>query len=164
MFAMNARGSFSLVGALMVLIVTVLSCSSADDNNDSQSAQDTGVSDFVVYQTPWCGCCSKWVDHLRENGFVVRTEEVTDIMRVKLKHNVGREISSCHTAVVEGYVIEGHVPADLIKRLLEERPPVAGLTVPGMPMGSPGMEGPYKQPYETLTFDRKGNTEIYARR
>ncbi len=164
MFAMNARGSFSLVGALTVLIVTVLSCSSTDDNNDSQSAQDTGVSDFVVYQTPWCGCCSKWVDHLRENGFAVRTEEVTDIMRVKLKHNVGREISSCHTAVVEGYVIEGHVPADLIKRLLEERPPVAGLTVPGMPMGSPGMEGPYKQPYEILTFDREGNTEIYARR
>jgi hypothetical protein len=129
------------------------------------SAQESRSLEVVVYKTPWCGCCVKWADHLSENGFSVATEEVTDLAEVKLRQNVGREISSCHTALIDGYVIEGHVPADVIKKFLKERPPVVGLTVPGMPIGSPGMEmGAYKEPYEVLTFDREGNTQVYARR
>jgi hypothetical protein len=136
-------------------MTSILSCS---------SAQEIRGPEMVVYKTPWCGCCVKWADHLRENGFVVVTKEVTDLTKVEAKPNVEWRISSCHTAIVDGYVIEGHVPADVIKRFLEERPPVVGLTVPGMPLGSPGMEAEVKQPYEVLTFDSKGRTEVYAKR
>jgi hypothetical protein len=142
-------------GALTILVIAAISCS---------SRRDATGPEVVVYKTPFCGCCTKWVEHLRENGFVVTTQEVTDLTQEKTSRGVGQEIASCHTAVVDGYVIEGHVPADVIERLLEERPPVAGLTVPGMPMGSPGMEGAHEEPYEILTFDREGRTEIYARR
>jgi hypothetical protein len=155
MRAASSWRNFAVRGAWAILVVAALSCS---------AARETGDAELVVYKTPWCGCCDKWVEHLRENGFVVSTEEVTDLAREKSRRGVGREIASCHTAIVDGYVIEGHVPADVIKRLLDERPPVAGLAVPGMPMGSPGMEGGYEEPYEVLTFDREGRTEIYARR
>ena len=141
--------------ALAIAMIAGTSCSPGEDPR---------TLEVVVYETPWCGCCTKWADHLSSNGFLVKIEEVTDIMEVKLRENVPFEISSCHTAIVDGYVIEGHVPADVIKRFLEERPPVIGLTVPGMPLGSPGMEAEYKQPYEGLTFDRDGNTKVYARR
>ena len=83
---------------------------------------------------------------------------------MKIKNNVPQKLYSCHTALVQGYVIEGHVPADLIHRLLKEKPPVAGLAVPGMPVGSPGMEGPNPQPYEVVTFDKEGKTSVYAKR
>lgn len=119
-----------------------------------------------VYKTPTCGCCSKWVDHLKAAGF--RTT-VTDMPQqsldnVKSKHDVPAEVHSCHTAVVDGYVIEGHVPAAEIKRLLQERPKVTGLAVPGMPLGSPGMEvsGVTAQPYDVVTFDAQGKKKVYA--
>ncbi len=143
------------IRAVAILILTTISCSSTGDTEDLEC---------VVYKTPWCGCCGKWADHLRENGFAVEIEEVTNLAQSKLSEEIGREIASCHIAIAGGYVIEGHVPADLIKRLLKERPPVVGLTVPGMPLGSPGMEADYSQPYEVLTFDREGNTEVYAKR
>ena len=117
-----------------------------------------------VYKTPECGCCKAWVKHLRANGFVVETMDMPDLSLVKQKYGVKPALQSCHTAVVNGYVIEGHVPADLITRMLKERPAIAGLAVPGMPSGSPGMEGALKQQYEVLTFDRAGHSRVYARR
>ena len=117
----------------------------------------------VVYKTPTCGCCSKWVSHLREAGFEVEANDLNDLSSIKSHYGVQRTFSSCHTAIVEGYVVEGHVPADVVARLLEERPEVAGITVPGMPIGSPGMEGPNAQPYEVLSFDKVGHTEVFAR-
>jgi hypothetical protein len=106
------------------------------------------------------------VDHLQANGFTVDKKDVTDArMRdVKVKHKVPESLYSCHTAVVQGYVIEGHVPADLISRLLKEKTAVAGLAVPGMPIGSPGMEGGKPQPYEVFSFDRQGQIRVYERR
>lgn len=95
-----------------------------------------------VYKSPTCGCCRNWVDHLRENGFDVVAIDTDDLAAVKTAHGVPRAVESCHTAIVDGYVIEGHVPSDLIAKLLTERPAIAGLAVPGMPMGSPGMEMP----------------------
>ena len=86
------------------------------------------------------------------------------LLDVKIKNKVPEKLYSCHTALVQGYVIEGHVPADLIQRLLKERPAVAGLAVPGMPVGSPGMEGPNPRPYEVISFDKQGRTSVYARR
>jgi hypothetical protein len=99
---------------------------------------------------------------LRDKGFAVTTEYVTDLIPLKARHQVRPELSACHTAVVEGYVIEGHVPAEVIHRLLDERPEVLGLAVPGMPVGSPGMEGSPAEHYDVIAFDRNGNTTVYA--
>ena len=118
----------------------------------------------TVYKDPNCGCCAKWVDHMKAAGFSVSVMDMPDLSMVKQKYNIGAELQSCHTAVIGDYAIEGHVPADLIVKLLEEKPSVAGLAVPGMPMGSPGMEGATRERYDVLTFDRAGRTTVYAQR
>ena len=120
----------------------------------------------TVYKSATCGCCKLWVTHLKDNGFPVKAEDVADLEAVKKKHGVPEALQSCHTALVDGYVVEGHVPADLIDRLLAERPQVAGLAVPGMPIGSPGMEVPGRPAdrYQVLTFDRGGRTGVFATR
>jgi hypothetical protein len=106
------------------------------------------------------------VGHLREHGFAVKTEDVADLREVQRRHGVPPGLASCHTGVVGGYVVEGHVHADAIKRLLRERPPVAGLAVPGMPVGSPGMEvrGEAPQRYRIMSFDRAGKTAVFETR
>ena len=106
------------------------------------------------------------MDHLRENGFEVKTEDLHDLRPVRTRYRVPQSLQSCHTGVVDGYVVEGHVPADAIKRLLAERPSVAGVAVPGMPIGSPGMEVPGQAPqrYQIMSFDAKGRTAIFDRR
>ncbi len=117
-----------------------------------------------VYKTPTCGCCSKWVDHLREEGFEVRTTDMADLTDFKASHGVPAQLGSCHTALVSGYVLEGHVPGEDVQRLLEERPPTAGLAVPGMPIGSPGMEipGSNVQPYDVVAYSNDGTTRVFA--
>jgi hypothetical protein len=117
-----------------------------------------------VYKTPTCGCCSKWVEHLRANGFSVRTTDMESTAPVQARHGVPTEVRSCHTAIVNGYVVEGHVPAAEVKRLLKERPRVAGIAVAGMPTGSPGMEMPGVQahPYYVVSFDRSGRIDKFA--
>ncbi len=115
-----------------------------------------------VFKSATCGCCTKWVEHLKSNGFAPTSTNVEDVAAVKTKHNVPRAVHSCHTALVEGYVIEGHVPASDIKRLLKERPAIAGLGVGGMPAGSPGMESPTPQRYDVLSFDKQGNTRVFS--
>ncbi|MEW8203258.1 MAG: DUF411 domain-containing protein [Candidatus Thiodiazotropha endolucinida] len=121
------------------------------------------ADDVVVYKSPTCGCCKEWVSHLRENGFKVTVHDRRNMDPIKRKMGVPRQLQSCHTAQVGEYVIEGHVPAADIARLLREKPPVKGLTAPGMPMGSPGMEGPRKDPYKVLTIQPDGKTSVYAR-
>lgn len=117
----------------------------------------------TVYKSPTCGCCTNWVEHIQQHGYKVSVHDVADMGPIKGQLGVGMALESCHTAVVDGYVIEGHVPAEAIARLLKERPQVAGLAVPGMPMGSPGMEGPYKEHYDVLAFSRDGQTQVFAR-
>jgi hypothetical protein len=122
---------------------------------------------MVVYKTPTCGCCTKWVEHAEENGFVVIAHDIDQARLDETKRELGVPAGriSCHTATVQGYTIEGHVPADLIRKLLAEKPRgVKGLALPGMPMGSPGMEGLIRQGYDVLSFDEQGNVEVYARR
>lgn len=117
-----------------------------------------------VWKSPTCQCCSKWVQHLRESGFNVNLHSENDLSPLKTRLGVPPALASCHTGQVEGYVIEGHVPADDIRRLLAEKPAVKGVAVPGMPVGSPGMEqGDQKEPYEVLTFDAVGKTATYAK-
>jgi hypothetical protein len=119
---------------------------------------------MVVYKDPACGCCEKWVDLMRASGFVVSVRNTTDMPPIKRRYQVTPALASCHTAITAGYVIEGHVPADLIHKLLADKPKVVGLTVPGMVTGSPGMEGPDPQPYQVLAFDAAGKTTVYAKR
>ncbi len=116
-----------------------------------------------VYKTASCGCCALWVTHLRQHGFSPRVADVEDIGAVKLRHAVPRSVATCHTALVQGYVIEGHVPATDILRLLQERPDVRGLAVAGMPAGSPGMEGPTSEAYDVVAFDKAGKLTVFAR-
>ena len=128
------------------------------------SKSPSDVTTITVYKTPTCGCCTKWVNHLREQGFQVTAYDISDLTPIKKKYGVPNALSACHTAIVDGYVVEGHVPADVILRLLKERPKVVGITVPSMPMGSPGMEGKYSEPYDVLTFDQDGKTQVYTSR
>jgi hypothetical protein len=118
----------------------------------------------AVYKSATCGCCAKWNDHMRTAGFTVNSTDLPDVAPIKDKHGVPPQLRSCHTAVVGGYVIEGHVPADVIKKLLRERPAVVGIAVPGMPSGSPGMEGSHVDSYNVMTFDKSGATKVYASR
>lgn len=120
------------------------------------------ATEIDVYKSPTCGCCSKWVKHLRDNGFTVRAHDVQNVAPYKIKYGVSQPLASCHTATVNGYTIEGHVPAADIKRLLKEKPKVTGLAVPGMPMGSPGMEGHRKDAYNVFSFDPNGNVKVFA--
>lgn len=121
-----------------------------------------GATEVIVYKSPWCGCCGGWVDHMRENGFSLMVREVEDLDPIRAEHGVTGELMSCHTAVVDGYVVEGHVPATDVRRLLQERPEAKGLTAPGMPGGSPGMEGAGKEPYNVLLFTEDGDTRVFA--
>lgn len=117
-----------------------------------------------VYKSPSCGCCGKWVDHLKANGFTVRAHDTNDMAQHKQRLGVPPGKASCHTAEINGYLVEGHVPAREIKRLLKEKPRARGLVVPDMPMGSPGMEvGHYMEPHDVLLVKRDGSTQTYAR-
>ena len=118
-----------------------------------------------VWKSPTCGCCGKWVEHLRAAGFDVQVKDSARMSTVKSQLGVPDDLQACHTAKVGGYVVEGHVPAADIVELLAKKPDVSGISVPGMPMGSPGMEVPSgeKEPFETLTFDRSGKTKVFAK-
>jgi hypothetical protein len=125
----------------------------------AQSRQPT----VVVYKTPTCGCCTKWVEHLQAAGFTVETQHRADLTSIRQQQKVPASVTSCHTALVGPYVVEGHVPASDVKKLLAEKPPVKGIAVPGMPTGSPGMEGPNPQQYDTVAFTEAGKTTVFAK-
>ena len=119
---------------------------------------------ILVYASPSCGCCRAWMDYLERNGFTVARQFVDDVTPIKKKRNIPEKLWSCHTAIVGGYTIEGHVPADLIHTVLAKKPALAGLAAPGMPNGAPGMEGPVKDRYDVIAFTSEGKTSIFASR
>jgi hypothetical protein len=119
---------------------------------------------MVVYKRETCGCCNQWIDHVKAAGFRVSAKDREDLVDIKQRYGITGALASCHTAVVEGYAVEGHVPADVIQRLLRERPEVAGIAVPGMPQGSPGMEGPVHERYNVIAFDGRGGMRVYESR
>ena len=128
----------------------------------SSPSQQSGPV-VTVFKNPTCGCCGKWIEHLKSNGFVVKVQEVNDTSTYERQYHVPRTMVSCHTAIVNGYTIEGHVPAADIKRLLNEHPKAVGLAVPGMPVGSPGMETGRGEAYSVFAFDESGQASVYAR-
>jgi|SRR6185503_208456 len=120
---------------------------------------------ITVYRDPTCGCCHKWIQHAEANGFKV-TDVVGDMAPIRSKFNIPRSLQSCHTAIVRGFVIEGHVPAADVKKLLAAKPAPAGiigLTIPGMPQSAPGMDAVPFQPYQVLTFDKNGKTTVFTK-
>ena len=143
--------------AAAVIAALVLASSSA-------SSAQRPAPVVQVYKSPTCGCCANWVKHLQQHGFKTQVTEMENVADIKTKHKVPARAQSCHTAVVDGYVIEGHVPAADVQRLLKDRPAVIGLAVPGMPIGSPGMEVPNVKPqaYDVVTFDKQGQLKVFA--
>ena len=117
----------------------------------------------LVYKSPSCGCCKAWMDHLSQNGFKVTGKDMDNVQPMKDEVGLPAKLASCHTAIVDGYVIEGHVPAADIHRLLKERPKIVGLSAPGMPPSSPGMDQPGKVPYDVIAFDARGTTTVFAK-
>ena len=117
---------------------------------------------MVVYKSPTCGCCVKWVEHMEKAGFEVDSRNMRDMASVKTQLGVPNEATSCHTAVVDGYVVEGHVPAIYVEKLLTDKPDIMGIAVPNMPIGSPGMEGPNAKPYDVVILQDQQITGVYA--
>lgn len=115
-----------------------------------------------VWKTPTCGCCGKWVRHMQEAGFRVESTDVDNVDPIKTANGMPLKLASCHTALVGGYVVEGHVPASDVRRLLKEKPDIVGLTAPGMPAGSPGMDVPNSPPFDVLSLGKDGKTAVYA--
>lgn len=126
------------------------------------SATPAAAQTVEVWKSPSCGCCGGWIDHMKAAGFTVRVHDVDDVWPVKADKGVPETMGSCHTAVVDGYVVEGHVPAADVRRMLVEKPAVKGLAVPGMPQSAPGMDMP-GQPYEVLSFGGAAGTMVWAR-
>lgn len=115
---------------------------------------------ITVWKVPNCGCCTGWVDHLRRNGFAATVIETANVQAIKAERGVPAELASCHTAEIAGYTIEGHVPARAILRLIAEKPNARGLAVPGMPIGSPGMEGGTPETYDVILFGASAPTRF----
>lgn len=147
------------VAAMLVLVLQAM-VSSGPAVAQVNAAPGTLIT---VYKSSACGCCGAWVEHLRKSGFRVIAHDVADVTSYREKLGIPQALGSCHSAAVAGYAIEGHVPAADIRRLLRERPKARGIAVPAMPLGSPGMEGPRKDPYETLLFQRDGSYVVFER-
>ena len=127
------------------------------------ASQEVKAEEIMVYKSPTCGCCKKWVKHLESNGFNVKTKDMRDMSSVKNKFGVKKQFQSCHTAKIGNYFIEGHVSASDIKKLLKDKPNIKGLSVPGMPMGSPGMEGHRKDKYDVIAIDKNNKATVYSK-
>lgn len=141
------------------MLGTVMAAASA-----AACAKPARAVEVSVYKSPSCGCCGAWVDHLRSSGLSVAVQDMEDVSPIAAQAGVPDEARSCHTAIVDGYFVEGHVPAGDIRKLLAERPKARGIAVPGMPIGSPGMEqGDMKQPYDTLIIGLDGKSRVFVR-
>ncbi len=150
---------------ILLLVFSVTTNSNAENSVwDTATENYEGPGEITVYSDPNCGCCSKWVSHLEKHGFNVTDIKSGNIGMIKGKYNLPPELASCHTAIIDGYVIEGHVPADDIKRLLNSRLDIRGLSVPHMPVGTPGMEmGDRKDQFEVISFTDDGETAVFRK-
>jgi len=129
--------------------------------NAVEQAVAAAPVEIDVYRSPTCGCCGKWIKHLQENNFIVKDFVTNDVQAIKDKYGVSENMASCHTALVNGYVVEGHVPAADIIKLITDKPTVVGISVPGMPVGTPGMDmGGRKDAYSVVSFDKEQNYQV----
>jgi hypothetical protein len=159
-----------LLASLMVAAFGLSACARQTPQPEATAASASPaaaemLAELVVHKSPYCGCCGLWVEYMERAGFAVEVREVDDLGPIKQALGVPAGAGSCHTAEVDGYFVEGHVPAQDVKRLLTEQPAARGLAAPGMPLGSPGMETPdgRKQPYEVLLIAHDGSATVFAR-
>ena len=152
--------------AMVVLIGAGILCARAHNQAPSEPVTEaTSAADIVVYKTEFCGCCLDWVEHLKVKGMTVDVKNVESTMSIRDRLGVPHKLGSCHTAEIQGYWVEGHVPADLIQKLVGEKPAdIRGISAPGMPLGSPGMEGPNPMTYDIVAYHADGTTSVYATR
>lgn len=166
-FTLSMWTPFASLQRIVVLLALSLGLAACEGERvDAAAAPQANQQALTVLKDPSCGCCALWIDHVTERGFVAQISHPTDLNREKLERGIAPQYQSCHTAVSsEGFVFEGHVPANLMQRFLDEKPANAlGLAVPGMPLGSPGMElGDQFQPYDVLLLKTDGTSEVYAR-
>ncbi|MEB3231185.1 MAG: DUF411 domain-containing protein [Leptolyngbyaceae bacterium] len=174
-FGLNNAGisPSSLVAiALITASLALSSCSLAQGSGDRPIAEAVDITmaqpaatdyEITVFRSPTCGCCGQWIEHMQAAGFTVKDEITQDMDAVKQQYGISSGLASCHTTVAGNYVIEGHVPAEDVQRLLAEAPDIAGIAVPGMPIGSPGMEsGSYIEPYTVIAFSADGTNTVFA--
>src|SRR3954468_4038778 len=158
----------SKFAALGAALITLSLTTAAARNSHAAAATNSTVTTsakkptITVYKDPSCGCCKAWIAHLVKAGYTVDAKDSPNMPDIKRTLGVPEALTSCHTAVVNGYLIEGHVSAEDIDRLLAQKPKIAGLAVPGMPSNSPGMDGPRTKPYQVLAFDKNGKTRVFA--
>jgi len=155
---------FASLAGLIFVVVAFTSLSA--DSQAPETASPEARAKVVLYKTPTCGCCGKWAEHMEKAGFEVEVHNMANqaLTAVKLSHGIESKFWSCHTAVIGDYLVEGHVPADQVIKMLDEKPEIAGLAVPGMPTGSPGMEVPDKTQWDTynvLAFQKDGASSVY---
>jgi hypothetical protein len=171
---MNNQQILFIGSFITVLVAAILFWPSSDAEEPQTTAATSmessqpmmqapeGAISVTMYKNEGCMCCTRWAEHMNKEGFYV-TEEITrQLGAIKSEQGITSELASCHTAMIDGYVVEGHVPPADVQRLLEERPDAIGLSVPGMPEGSPGMEGPNPNPYDVLLINSDGSTSVYS--
>ena len=142
-----------------ILTISFIACTMAAR---AESIETNKPIDIVVYRSPSCECCGKWLEHLKNNNFNVKDILTEDVQAVKQKYGISAAMSSCHTSIVDGYIVEGHVPANDIINLLKTKPKIVGISVPGMPMGTPGMEmGGKKDAYKVMSFDKENDYKVF---
>jgi hypothetical protein len=153
---MKSKQLASMIGGSVVAVIAIF----------WSSPTTAAVPTVTVFKSQACECCSAWVEHLEDSGFTVAVTETEALQAIKAEHGVGSHLASCHTALIDGYVVEGHAPADDIKSMLRDAPDIVGLAVPGMIIGTPGMEvpGQLARPYQVLAFDEQGETIVYSSR
>ncbi len=154
-----------MIRTLLLTVMLAFAAGLPANAAEERAAEETAQRTLELWKSPSCNCCEKWADHMKAEGFQVEPHSAATGTLAKIKHQAGipSKLTSCHTGKIGGYVIEGHVPAEDVKRLLEEKPEAIGLTVPGMPIGSPGMEGPNPESYDVLLIKPDGSTEVFAR-
>ncbi|MEP6835825.1 MAG: DUF411 domain-containing protein [Gemmatimonas sp.] len=160
----SRRDFLSLIAKAAGVLVTAPLLATQLRAETSHAMSAVGGMAMKVYKDPNCGCCKAWIKHMQAAGFLVTSEDTLKMDAIKIKLGVPSTLGSCHTAVVGDYLVEGHVPADLVQKMLKDKPNARGLAVPGMPQGSPGMEGPTKDKYNVMLFDRLGRATVYASR
>ncbi len=151
------------LSALLILVAAAVGALALGAASPARSSSPAPTV-VTVYKSPSCGCCGAWVDYLRTNGYQVKVVDLDDLSEIKSASGVPPAVRTCHTAVVDGYVVEGHVPVDALRKLLAEKPKLAGIGVPGMPIGSPGMPGTPVQHYDVVAWDKAGKTSVYLKK
>lgn len=151
--------SYYLILSFAIAVFSVITCAKVAV---AQAKPPSETQAITVYRSPACSCCGAWIEHMQQNGFQIKEIKTDEIETVKEKYNLPQDLASCHTAIIDGYVMEGHIPANDIKQFLQQKPTLAGLAVPGMPVGTPGMEvGNKKQPFAVVSFDNKGKVKVF---